>query len=229
MAITLDAADGFSEANPDTVHTLTGFTVANQADRFFLGGVGIDSSFDNVSSVTFNGDALTQNAGASISEAGFATAQWWSRVSPDIATGDYEATMGSSNRCALFAVSLYGVDTADPFRDQDEAAGNTGTSSQLTLTTVAGDLVLSMIFLRNETSDPGNLVPDDGTEIEELHPVSNNANIRSSALSKVAVGVSTAVGWSWTNATTPFAHVAVVIKPAAASGLRLLTTVGAGV
>lgn len=186
------------------------FTTASGTDTILLNGVGYNNGSENTNNSTFNGDSLTKQVGTS--NAAFASASIWYRVAPDVGTATLAVDFTSANRGTQTGVDLSGVDQSNPFRDSDSANGTTATTSSLTLTTESGDFLLSCIYVRRSGADPGDLVPDDGTEIEESTALAGVE--RGSCLRKTASGTSTSVGWSWT-ASTAFAHVAVAVKPSA--------------
>ena len=211
-AITYVAGDNFSQGTSSATHTFSGFTVSANSSKILLDGILINANgSDQINSVTFNGDSLT--VANTVGSGAFSAAAVYYRLQPDEVTGDAVANLAASYRGFQTLVVLSGVDQSSPFRDGDTDSGTTETSSDITLTTVAGDFVLSCIGVRNAPGDPGALVPNGhDAEIEEL--LEAGGNYRGSCLRKVATGTSTLVGWDWTTATG-WAHVAVVVKPSA--------------
>src|SRR4030043_830610 len=87
-----------------------------------------------VSTVTFNGDALTSANIAKDDLAQELRTEIWYRVNPDVVTGDVIVTMGGKcNDIQACAISLKGVDTLDPI-DKTASAGAISTNPTITYT-----------------------------------------------------------------------------------------------
>ncbi len=215
-AITVDTSGIGADGMSGTSETIS-LTVASHSDMFLVGGYGVDTN-SFASSFTFNGDALTEQTGASIQQGSFTTAGIWTRVAPDVATGNLVVNFGSSIEAAVCGLSLYGVDQSTSIRDSDETSG-TSTSGTLTLTTVAGDIVFYVVYVAAAGGDPTALDHTAGsatgeTEIGEAVP--GGAADRVGCAYATAAGSSTQIGYSWSN-SNKFALVAVSVAPAAAA------------
>lgn len=227
-AISVDTSgintDGIS-SDPKTVS----LTVATNSDKIMLACGGIQTN-GNLASVTFNGDSFTNVAGATVQSGGFASSDIWYRLEPDVATASLTANIGGSTFGGVGGLVLFGVDQMSPIRDSDETSTASGTTLNLTLTTVAGDYVFYSAFVfGGGGSDPTALDHTAGsatgeTEIGEVEPVGDSVYM--SCAYAVASGTSTQIGYSWTN-NGAASLVAVSVAPAASASTRKnLTLIG---
>lgn len=177
----------------------------------------------SVSSVTFNGDALTLLAG--IDPSSYSRAEIWYRVAPDVATGNVVVTFSSFDKCAVGAYVADGVDQATPLRAATSSAAASGTSVSNTVAgVVTGDLVLDMLSI--DAGGHAATVGADQTEQWDLD-VSGATTGASSTQLGSAGGV---MSWTWTT-SQPWSHVATAFANAAAApgGMRVNTLLLAGI
>ncbi len=228
-AISVDTSGSFTDGSNSPTHTLTGFTVASQSDRVLIATYG-SNDVGLASSITFNGDSLTNIAGADVTTGGSAASGIYYRIAPDIATGDVELTLFNTPRGGVCALSLFGADQSSPITDSDETTGNTETSGTLTLTTVAGDYVVYAIEVRDENGGLGALDHTAGSASSEteIADLVLSGNERHGCSYVVASGTSTQIGYSW-NVSTEWALVAVVVTPSAiATTSKDMSLIGVG-
>lgn len=111
-------------------------------------------------SITFNGDALTEDA-QYIGSAFFSAGSIYHRVSPDVATANVIVTTTASvSGRREFGVLLYeGVDQTTPVEDSDSQYTSSGTTFTLNLTTTSVDAWLVGGF----KSDSADLTAGGGT------------------------------------------------------------------
>jgi len=218
--ITRDFVQGKITSSENVMsHTYTGALVSGSANRLLLAFTTFNSDSEATTSVVFNtSEAMTRQDGASIVSAGFTEVQTWALTNPTPTTANIVATTSFNNSSSIYAVSLSGVNTAAPVRsvgEQQNGAGSAMATTNITLTTVAGDLVVFGVFARTpNVTDPGNMVASVGTELEDLFV--NGANTRSSFAYVVASGTSTTVSYSWTNPAY-YVFAAVAVAPADAT------------
>jgi hypothetical protein len=163
-----------------------------------------------VSSVTFNGDALTSRAAASRSTA-FMGSELWAMVAPDATTGNVVITLsGAADICAT-AVFMTGVAQTSTFGTAATENGNTA-DPDLVVTSSTGELVVDSFA----GSTTGAVVVGSG-QTER----GNQASGTSGQL--VRHGCSTEVGavsvnMGWTRGADNYAVCAVPIRPADTGG-----------
>ena len=96
-------------------------TVAAQNNRALLVGVTTRNNVA-VSSVTYNGDALTLEE--VITESGLDTRlEVWYRLQPDTGANNVVVTLASAEDVAAISIGYYNVDQDTPFRDVVESSG----------------------------------------------------------------------------------------------------------
>lgn len=200
-----------------STHTFTNATASN-SNRFLLAFTSFGSDTEDTTSVKFNtSESLTNLATASIVSADFAEMQAWYLGNPTATTASVVAVTTGSYTSTIHVFALSGVDTVSPIRTQGEEQTNSGAATatgNITLSGLtAGDFVGDCIRVRNAGgSDPGGLVPNNGTEVDEKFV--NGVNARASCSYQTATGSSVTLGWTWTNGSS-YAHVAIAIKPLA--------------
>ena len=209
--ITADNFDLYATETDDTTFTLSNFTTTTNPNKIILCFVGHDgNSVDDITTYTFNGDSLTTQIQVTNSSA--ATAEMWYRLEEDVVTNGTATagTVGFTVRSAGACYALYNVLQSGTFRDSDSAQSTGATSSSLSLTTEAGDVLFDCIYVRNGSTAVGTLTQSNGTELEE---VSRNIGfIRAACRTQTATGTSVTADWGWTE-SSHFAHVAVTLIP----------------
>jgi len=121
-------------------------TVTGGSDTILLVGVSSGNDAVTVSSVTYNGKALTK-----INEVGggsFGRSQMWYRLLPDIGTYNVVVTFSGNTYGEAGAIAYDHVDQTLPFRNEVE---NTG-ADEITVVSSDGDLVVGMVSLWWNTS-----------------------------------------------------------------------------
>jgi hypothetical protein len=96
-------------------------------NKLIIVAISLESNV-TVSSVTFNGDALTMLASAGTAP----KAQLWYRLAPDSVTGNVVITLGSASPIAASASGFLYVDQTTPFSTNNSSTG-TGTSASVSL------------------------------------------------------------------------------------------------
>lgn len=201
-AISVNTSGINTSGTSQTTQTVS-LTVGSGSDKLLIGGYGTLND-DVAMSFTFNGDALTQlgeiQTGAS-SSAGI-----WYRKEPDVATGDLVVTFSSGAQSGVCGLALNGVDQTSTFRDTDETQSSATTSRTLTLTTVAGDIVVYVLHVyEGNGGSTGALTHDGGSatgEVEIGDVLTNgDGQVRFGCSYVVATGTSTEVTYSWANSS----------------------------
>lgn len=130
MAISIDST---SSATGSAGTTLTySHTVGSGPNTVLLVLMGIDDATPGFpSSVTYNGDALTELGGIGSTNSPMLTDGWF-LVNPDTGTHDIVITKDNDRPTASSAVSMFGAATPEQ-ADSDATSGDTATSSSLTL------------------------------------------------------------------------------------------------
>jgi hypothetical protein len=156
-----------------------------------------------VSSVTFNGDALTQ-----LSTVGTAPkAEIWYRKEPDTTEGDIVITLGSASAISSGAVSFLYVDQTTTFGTPATSSG-TGTSSSVTVTGASGRTNIDVLAKIGGSAD-GHAAGTDQTQ-DWVQYVSTTVSGGGSTIDSTA---SLAMTWSWTTSRA-YAAAGVSIIPA---------------
>jgi hypothetical protein len=172
-------------------------------------------SGQSITGVTYNGSAtgITQVTGSPVN--GSVSAAIYYLASPS-GTADVVVTWnGAPFRIYGTAVVVSGSDTSALVTDYDEEFGTgESTTGDLTLTTVAGGLVLSVIQTR---ADEG-IAPSGAGQTERAQE-NGTANDVHAASTTDASGTSVTVGWDWTTAVG-WAHAAVSIAPSSSGTTR---------
>ena len=130
MAVAFDATTSGTTA---AAATLTiAHTVASQANRYLC--VAFATSADStITSVTFNGVALTQRMTVTTPGAASRSGWYYDLVAPDVGTFNLVITPGASVAIAGGVASFYGVDQSNPRIATDTASG-TSTNPAITIT-----------------------------------------------------------------------------------------------
>lgn len=138
-SVTFDAS---SHAFNSSTNTLTwSHTVASQSDRYLsVGGI---TRQRNISSPTYNGDAMTTSVTQATS--GDTKCEMFGLVAPDTGTNTVSLTQNlSAGEFAASAISAYGVDQATPTTDTDSATG-ASTGPTLTLSSAASEIAFTVV------------------------------------------------------------------------------------
>ena len=119
-------------------------TVAGE-NRLLIVGISLESgpSDKRVTSVSYAGQSLTR-LGEIQSPGGDPRADVWYLVNPPTGTNDVTVTLQSSNKVAIGAISLTGVDQANPVSGVVTGGGSSGTPN-LSVSSKSGDLVMDVV------------------------------------------------------------------------------------
>ena len=192
--VAVDATSTGQAANAAAVtvsHTTSG------SERLMLVGISVvDSSGPPaVTSVTYNGDALTF-VGSRATTGGGNTARVdiWQLVAPDVGTHNLTVNFSSAPDGATVGVTTYtGVNQVTPLEAFGAANAN-GTTGSATIVSDVGQLVFAAIVVDATDQD---LVPGAGqTERWDLFPAGAAAN---GGGSTEAGAASVAMSWSWSS------------------------------
>lgn len=177
---------------------------------------GIGSTTESVSTVTFNGDALTSVG--SVTDGNWVRSEIWQRHAPDVVTGNVVVTY--TNACTQAAAGATGfIDSATAL---GSASTNTTTGTNPTVTvadTASGDIVVSLV-----TSDGSETATTEGgTLLWEVEDIQSDIDVN--AQHQTASGANTVC--SWTNSTSaPYAAIGVAVKATGGGGGQTVTWVG---
>ena len=211
MALAVDAISNSgakSSADPWTwSHTCSG------SNRVLVVAVSSDNDFP--SSVTYNGVALTQVAGASIQHATNTAKKvsLWYLIAPATGSNTVSVDFPDGNYGAAGAISFTGADqTTQPDIESEEQA--TATSNTLNISTVTdGAYIVDAIQKDAGTTA---LTMDAGqTEIYNFSPTFNRSGGSYKAAGTPGAKTMT---WTWGTDNQEYAHAAIAIKPAAETG-----------
>jgi hypothetical protein len=160
------------------------------------------TSNTTISTVTFNGDAMT--AVGTVTQSTNLRVSIYRRVAPDVGTFNVVVTLAASDEFEASALNTYNVDQATPTGGTSTASGSGVTSSSIAKSSAVGELVL------------------DGIAVG-VYPITVGAGqteVDNESLTAVEVGASTEPGaatttmsWSWSTASN-YAHIATDINKA---------------
>lgn len=171
-------------------------------DKLLLVSIALESNV-TVTSVTFNGDGLTQ-----ANTTGTAPkAQLWYRVAPDDGEHDIVITLASASPVASGATSFLYVDQSTPLGTVATDSGN-GTSSSVTVVGATGRLNIGML-----AKDGGSADGPAAGETESQSWLQYVSTTVSGGGSYIDSAASVDMTWSWVNARD-FVALGVSIIPA---------------
>lgn len=187
--------------------TTVSHTVRDGANRFML--VELMGRFDSVTSVTYNGSAINAVVGSSVGAGAAGTTHrqvaMYYLVAPTVGTASLVVTVSGNNQGTVRVRNMVDVDQSTPLRSQGggnfaaSASGASSTSDTLSVTSVAGDLVLDLIAVSTTgTIGAGQTRAGYGTQ-----PTNQYAS------TKVATGTSESMAWTYSSGT--FGHCAISI------------------
>lgn len=215
MAIALQAGFPveFNVGASDTVHTLTGVTVAAGANTVLVVSIGFEGNAGgtiDVTGVTYNSDALTFFGKAE--HANFCQSEIWYRVAPDVATGDVVVTLSSASECGFGVLAYNGVSQSSPWRSAAAInSGSSATNSTVTPTgVVTGDVLVDELVTYGITLAPG------ADQTERWYSSGTNFDHAGSTQNGVDGG---AMSWTWGGGSVTFSHVAGALQEGAGASL----------
>lgn len=161
-----------------------------------------------VSSVTFNGDSLTQHA--AIDTASWSGTAVFQRAAPDVATGNVVVTMSTADKYSVGVYVANDVDQTTPLRTAQTAQAATGTSvGPLTVASVVtGDIVFDSLSL-----DSNGAAPVQGADQTEQWDYATAGTFHSHASSTQPGASGGAMGYSWTG-SRPYSYIATAFAEA---------------
>lgn len=189
----------------------TSFAVAAGSDRYLALFNATRNTGTTCSGVTYNSVAFAAVSGAASAGASApVNGKGWELVAPDVGTFNVVSTFNDANSSQNTHNVLYytGVDQTTPSRT-GAGSGVNGTSSSLTLTTVANDLCVHFFWISTASFHSFTAINSTVARTTEL------AARRGSDL--LASGTSTTLGWTWTTSDV-CRFVAWPMVPAAAAG-----------
>jgi hypothetical protein len=181
-------------------------TVANKPNRILVVVVGPfgDGSSTSVTSVTYNGDALTKAVGSTTAER---NAQIWYRLNPDTGTHAISVS-GSWDYCTGGSVSFYNAAQLAP---ETGSNSGSGTSSSVTITPNRGNsaLVGCVKMETNSTITAGqtNIIADEYSGTYEY-----------GICASYTTGKSGSSSLTWTNENKSWVSYGVAIMPTTSGG-----------
>ncbi len=210
MAISIDSSTSAAQSAGSTTRMLGGIVVGGTG-KLMIACVFHDNNGVGVIDVTFAGvNALTQITPPTSQN--FVGLSVWHKTNPSVTTGSVVATMIDSGLCSAIAVHVIdGADLGTIFRDIDQTSGGGTATGTLTLTTLAGDLVLDFanVYAPSTTG-----MTQGAGQTEKYNFTTTTGEVAGS--SKAAAGASTGMSYSWTDSIT-FAYQAVAIMPVGAA------------
>ena len=159
-----------------------------------------------VSSITFNGDALTSKS----TVAGTARAEIWYLLNPDEGTGDVVITMAAVANFAAGATTYLYVDQTVPFGTAATTSGN-GTTASVAVTAAVGDVVIAVV---GKQGGVGDTLTIGALQTSNWLKSYATGSAGQGAGSYEPGAASTTMSWTWTN-TRQFAITGIALKPAA--------------
>ncbi len=123
-------------------------TVNSGTDRVLIVELSIDGLGAGVSSVTYGGVAMTQVGRGAANHA----VEIWSLVNPTVGTANVIASFGATTAAAGGATTFNGVNQGTPTGTFASASG-TGTTASVTVSSVAGDLVIDAQYWKDTSAN----------------------------------------------------------------------------
>ena len=214
MALTRDAVST-SNASSGTQHDIT-HTIANQADRLLMVGIGQGSNPVAISSVVWDpggADELALTSVINELNGADARAAIYRGVAPATGTKTLRVTLASGNEAVIGVVSYYGADQSTPLGTAVGAQGDSESAS-VTVSSAAGEIVFDVCAVEQTTDN----ITDDG-DGDTLWDLTVGATL--SGGSEEAGAASVTSSWTITAPGNDFAIVAVPIKPASSLSVNV--------
>lgn len=223
MAIAFDDSSfGNTVQTGDTSLTIT--HTATGSDRYAALGAGIRQITTNIDGFTYDGHPVAEDVTSTDHEVDYddgepTLALILSGTIPSTTTNasvvvDIDETRSITMHCATFT----GVDQTTPVRGeaQTNGGGSNGTSSDIDVTTVSGDMVADLCTIWNGV---GTTLTEDGSQTLSSQTVTSestaNNNNRSAMSYKVATGTTTNMAWSFDSSR--YGQMAFAMIPSAAA------------
>lgn len=160
------------------------------------------TSNNTISSVTFNGDAMT--VVGTVTQSTNLRVSIYQRVAPDVVTGNVVVTLGVSDEFGASAHNFYNVNQTTPAGGTSTDSGSGVTSSSIARGSAVGEIVLDGIAVGvfNQAAGAGQ------TEISDI-----TYTAVESGASMEAGAASVTMSWSWSSGSN-FAHIVTDINKA---------------
>lgn len=188
-------------------------TVASNANRVLFVAHFLDSTTANDSlgcswnGADFNSGEVMTEIDERTGAIDFDQVTVYKLLLPTATTANVRCQHSGMNSTTIFAISVYNVDQVSPHTDIDGQTGTGVSISDRTLTTVAGDMVLSVCVMGQTTTS----ATPSQSETERLDSEFNANGRLAWAGTKIATTTSTTTGCDWTS-NSEFAHSAVTIN-----------------
>ena len=220
MAIATDASSLTSSGGYSNSLTIS-HTIAG-SDRLLLVGVYCKTATADVTSVTWNGSAMTLvGTNENTNVVGI---QWYSLVAPATGTHDVVVSLANFRVFSVVVYSLTGVDQTTPVEASDFSATNLdgyGTSLSHSLTTLTNGARIVLQVATNADSG-GFTAGGSATILQQADDANGSLGGQAVQILDVATAGSTAYSTSWVTSTNWRAG-ALSIKPKAGSTVYTLT------
>ena len=209
------AVDATSTGSTTSTSVTISHTTTSAANRLMLVGVMIrETGTESVSSVTYNGDALSlvglrKTAGAHI--------EIWSMVAPDAGVHDVVVNLsGAGGGTNVGVMTFAGVNQTTPLGTFNSASGD-ATNGSATISSAVNELVFGVVAVKDLDQD---LIP--GAEQTERWDLFTGSEANGGGSTETGAA-SVAMSWSW-SASTDWAIGGVSIKPAAIGPTTFVVT-----
>ncbi len=173
------------------------------SNRLMIVSISAQQPGASVSSVTYNGIALTKLG--NVSNASQSRIEIWYLKSPAVGTFNVVVTNSQSENAVVGVKTFSGVNLTTTFGTMVTATGNSGTAS-VTATSATDELVYSVVAFNNAST---NSTP--GASQTEYWDATINSSISGAGSSKTGAA---SVAMSWTSTSSPWSIGAVSIKSA---------------
>lgn len=151
----VELAGAVSTTTANTSATPTwSHTVPSGLNRLLVVQVGL-RAFRTVTSVTYNGVALTKLGAVQYSAGNFARAEIWYLVAPAVGTANVVVTISGAEVVEAAALNFVNVNQTTPMSTMGSNTGLGGSSAAVNITSQEGDLVLDMLVKEGGTLTPG--------------------------------------------------------------------------
>lgn len=197
--------DNTSYGTMSNVSTKTiAHTTPSGSNRLMIVGVSAQQPGASVSSVTYNGVALTKLG--NVSNASQSRIEIWYLKSPAVGTFNVVLTNSQSENAIVGVKTFSGVNLTTTFGTLATSTGNSA-SAFVTATSATDELVYAVVGFNNGST---NQTPGSGQT--EYYDQTINSSICGAGSSKAGAS---SVTMSWTSTSSPWSIGAVSIKPAA--------------
>lgn len=133
--------------------SLTFAITPSGSDRYLACGVAVQDTSKTVSSITFNGTALTKLTSIDNTDdpGRQSRAEYWYLIAPSATTANVVVTLSSATAVAAGCISFTGVDQSAPHGTPASAKGD-GASTSVSVSSTTGELVVDVTSIRVGTT-----------------------------------------------------------------------------